>query len=76
MYLYKMTLINGSIYFIKSKEMINKLLEEIELYEWRDYLLAEPTIMYIKDKCIKNNIVMVKSKNVTSIEYYVGDPKL
>ena len=56
--------------------MINKLLEEIELYEWRDYLLAEPTIMYIKDKCIKNNIVMVKSKNVTSIEYYVGDPKL
>ena len=76
MYLYKITLTNGNIFIIKSKEMINALLEKIEFYEWKDYLLAERTIMYVGDKAVKNNIVMIKSDTISSIEYYVSNPTL
>jgi len=76
MYLYKITLTNGSVYAIKSKEMINRLLEQIEFYEWRDYLLAEPTTIYVGDKVVKNNIVMIKSDTISSIDYYVNNPAL
>lgn len=76
MYLYKITLTNGNIFIIKSKEMINALLEKIEFYEWKDYLLAERTTMYVGDKAIKNNIVMIKSDTISSIEYYAGNPTL
>ena len=74
MYLYKITLTNGNIFIVKSKEMINGLLEKIEFYEWKDYLLAERTIMYVGDKAVKNNIVMIKSDTISSIEYYVSNP--
>ena len=53
--------------------MINELLEKIETYGWRDYLLAEPTTMYVEDKPVKNNIVMIKSSTISSIEYYVSN---
>lgn len=76
MYLYKITLTNGNIFIIKSKEMINALLEKIEFYEWKDYLLAERTTMYVGDKAVKNNIVMIKSDTISSIEYYVSNPTL
>lgn len=74
MYLYKITLTNGNMFIVKSKKMINKLLKEIEIYEWNDYLLAEKTTMYVGDKVIKNNIVMIKSNTITSVEYYVSNP--
>lgn len=73
MYLYKITLTNGNMFIVKSKNMINELLEEIEIYEWNDYLLAEKTIMYVDDKTLKNNIVMIKSNTIASVEYYVSN---
>ena len=76
MYLYKIILTNGNIFIVKSKEMINALLEKIEFYEWNDYLLAERTTMYVGDKAVKNNIVMIKSDTISSIEYYVSNPTL
>lgn len=74
MYLYKITLTNGNMFIVKSKNMINRILEEIEIYEWNDYLLAEKTIMYVGDKAVKNNIVMVKSDTIASVECYVSNP--
>ena len=74
MYLYKMALKNGSIYIIKSKKNINEILEGLTFYEWGDFVLAEPMNIYVKDKVIKNNIIMVKSDHVVSFEYYVSNP--
>lgn len=73
MYLYKITLTNGNIFIVKNGNMINELLKKIGTYEWRDYLLAEPTTMYVRDKAVKNNIVMIKSDTISSIEYYVSN---
>ena len=74
MYLYKITLTNGNIFIVKNRIMINELLKKIGTYEWRDYLLAEPTTMHVGDKAVKNNIVMIKSDTISSIEYYVSNP--
>ena len=74
MYLYKITLTNGNIFIVKNGNMINDLLKKIGTYEWRDYLLAEPTTMCVGDKAVKNNIVMIKSDTISSIEYYVSNP--
>ena len=74
MYLYKITLTNGNTFIVKNGNMINDLLKKIGTYEWRDYLLAEPTTMYVGGKAVKNNIVMIKSDTISSIEYYVSNP--
>ena len=76
MYLYTLGLKNGDIYLVKSAEMIDKILENLDTYSWNDYVLAENRLAgYIGEKAVKNNVVMIKSDEVATVSLYVKTPE-
>ena len=71
MYLYTLGLKNGDIYLVKSRETIDKILEDLDTYTWNDYVLAENRLAgYIGEKAVKNNVVVVKSDEVVTVGLY------
>ena len=72
MYIYNLTLTNGDIYLVKSRDKIDKILKDLDEYEWVNFLLADEVIAgYMGNKAIKKNVVVFRTDNISTIGYYI-----
>lgn len=76
MYIYKIEVKSGVSYIVKSKKTNMELLNLITCNEWLDYVLAAPSVMYIDTARVESNVVMIKSSEIVSLNYYVDNPTI
>ena len=70
---YKIELKNGSSYIVKSKKTNMELLNLLFKHDWFDFLLATPNVVYVGHERIENNVVMIRTSEVASLEYYIAN---
>ena len=73
MIFYKIELKSGSSYIVKSEKTNMELLSLLFKNDWFDFLLAVPNVVYAGHERIENNVVMIKTSEVASLEYYIAN---